>query len=405
MSEAKMCYTTEYGEHGVTQENFVDATKGLVNKGMAKLVENYGLQLFDACFIRYAYRLYEGTLTKHSPPILVMPVKNILDLKMTQYFWYKNQDRDVVLFPDASFVSVYGYKMRMHYDFTLNGEADKWKDIIKSVDIFMSQPLGLSNIENIITDFHHPFEEHLSDTCNSLNDIKKWRYQDPEIYSFIQFARRYKLEKAKRISSGTLKHHDLMIRRLEEYGEIVTFEDVNYKNIIGFDTLLRDKGLSDVSVYKPHAILRSYIDEAIRRERMTINPYNRFEVKKGTSADPVFLVDSEIKQLEELELSGATDGKIDRVRDLFLFQSYTGLAYSDMKKFSKNDISTQVVSQGEESIEVEVIRSNRTKTDERFIVPILPQAKRILLKYDYELPIITNEKYNDYLKLQQSKLK
>lgn len=45
-----------------------------------------------------------------------------------------------------------------------------------------------------------------------------------------------------------------------------------------------------------------------------------------------------------------------------------------------------------------VIQSNRAKTDEGFIVPLLPEAVRIAEKYNYELPKLTNQKCNDYLK-------
>lgn len=243
----------------------------------------------------------------------------------------------------------------------------------------------------------------LSSDCKSLDDIKKWKSKDPEIYSFIQFAKRYQLERAKKISEGTARHHDLLVRRLQDYGKIITFEDINYKNIVGFDVYLRDLGLAEVSLYKPHAILRSYIDEAIRRDKVKSNPYIRFELKRGKSPDPVFLVESEVKAIESLILDKLTDKKIERVRDMFLFQCYTGLSYADMKKFKKSDIYIQDVIRDNKTIKVEVIRSNRKKTDERFIIPILPQARKILEKYDYELPIITNEKYNDYLKLLAAK--
>lgn len=162
MSHAKYYFVNEYGSGTVKPDNFIDATKGLVNKAMDVLVngwtdkdgnfhEGFGLQLFDACFIRYAFRLFDGTLTKHSPPILIMPVRHIVgkeeegnldSIKTISY------DFDGAL-RDESCVDVYGYRMYMHYDF---GGFDDWTDIIKSVDIFLSQPIGISNIENVRND-------------------------------------------------------------------------------------------------------------------------------------------------------------------------------------------------------------------------------------------------------------
>lgn len=158
MSHAESYFVNEYGSGTIKPENFLDATKGLVNKAIDVLmnggtnngetIEGYGLQLFDACFIRYAFRLYDGSLTKHSPPILVMPVKDILELKTIDYKFVKGS------LANDSKVDVYGYRIYMHYDFTKlgNDNFDKWKDIIKSVDIFLSPPVGISNIEKIRKD-------------------------------------------------------------------------------------------------------------------------------------------------------------------------------------------------------------------------------------------------------------
>lgn len=166
-AHAKYYFVNEYSSGTVTPNNFIDATKGLVNKAMDGLVngwtdkdgvwhDGYGLMLFDACFIRYAFRLYDGTLTKHSPPILIMPMRHIVgkeeegnmeSIKTISY------DFDSSL-RNESCVDVYGNIIALNYDLTQigNDSYDKWQDIIKSVDIFMSAPLGISNIENMRTD-------------------------------------------------------------------------------------------------------------------------------------------------------------------------------------------------------------------------------------------------------------
>ena len=46
-----------------------------------------------------------------------------------------------------------------------------------------------------------------------------------------------------------------------------------------------------------------------------------------------------------------------------------------------------------------VIRDVRKKTDEEYYLLLLKPALRILKKYKFKLPIITNQKYNDYLKM------
>jgi hypothetical protein len=149
MKHIEYYFKDEYGSGNVTPENFILSTKGLVNKAIDVLVnggvdENndpiggYGFQLFDACFVRYAFRLYDGSLTKYSPPILVMPSMHILRIKSIDYGFILGKLSDI------SRVHVHGYRIEMGYDFS---GLDDWSDIIESVDIFLSPTLGISDIE------------------------------------------------------------------------------------------------------------------------------------------------------------------------------------------------------------------------------------------------------------------
>lgn len=161
-STLKSYYVNEYGANTVTPDMFIDATKGLVNKGIQALIDEYGMQLFDAHIARYAFRLYDGTLTKHSPPILLMPGDNILEMKRVRYLFYDTIDND-------SYIEVKGYKAAMTYDFTMDGDYIKWKDIITSIDIFLSAPLGISNIENMRKDL--PTDERAWIEKNLIKEI------------------------------------------------------------------------------------------------------------------------------------------------------------------------------------------------------------------------------------------
>ncbi len=92
--------------------------------------------------------------------------------------------------------------------------------------------------------------------------------------------------------------------------------------------------------------------------------------------------------------------RLNQVKDIFIFSCFTGLAYSDVKKLTPKNISIGI--DGERWIYV-----NRTKTDTRSNIPLLPIASAILDKYkDHPqvinqnklLPIISNQKMNSYLK-------
>jgi integrase len=52
-----------------------------------------------------------------------------------------------------------------------------------------------------------------------------------------------------------------------------------------------------------------------------------------------------------------------------------------------------------DDIKEDVITKSRAKTDVQFVIPVLPVAKQILERYNYQLPVISNQKYNQWLKL------
>ncbi|MDR1454662.1 MAG: site-specific integrase [Tannerella sp.] len=226
----------------------------------------------------------------------------------------------------------------------------------------------------------------LSEKCTSLDDIRNWNKNGAETCSVVEFMRD-SLGK-RNPSDATLEHHNILIRQIEQFGRIKTFADLTYENIADFDLFLRRTVNSQPTLYKRHSALKSYITDAINRGLCRNNPYLQFRVQKGKSRTPVYLDESELKKMLEYV---PLNEKLQKVKDLFVFQCFTGMAYIDMQTFSIADVS---MSEG-----VRVIRSSRTKTDESFVSLLLPEAGRIAEKYDYTLPKLSNQKYNDYLKL------
>ena len=78
------------------------------------------------------------------------------------------------------------------------------------------------------------------------------------------------------------------------------------------------------------------------------------------------------------------------MRDCFVFACYTALAYSDLASISIDDVKEQ---NG-----VHFIQKNRIKTGVQYTIPLNDIAMTILKRYNYQLPILTNQRYNSYLK-------
>lgn len=102
-----------------------------------------------------------------------------------------------------------------------------------------------------------------------------------------------------------------------------------------------------------------------------------------------FLREDQIQRLIDLPLQDKHT--LDKVRDCFLFQVYTGLAYIDLANFSyKGHIHTLSGKQ--------ILVMPRAKTHHIAQIPLLKPALAILEKWDFALPVMTNQRYNLYLK-------
>lgn len=122
---------------------------------------------------------------------------------------------------------------------------------------------------------------------------------------------------------------------------------------------------------------------------MPRNNYESFGIQnysgvKDSNPKPVFL-NSEDR--EKLLCWIPQSLYLRNVRDLFLFQCFTGLSFSDLALFKtveKNGI--------------ELIQGTRFKNGNPYVLPLLAEAKTILERHKYKLPLMTNEPYNRGLK-------
>lgn len=164
-----------------------------------------------------------------------------------------------------------------------------------------------------------------SDKCQSLNDVDNW---DKEDDSLTMSVKDFILEdmRAKKASLSAVEHANSFFARYDEFGKINTFKDITYANIEDLDAHLRKTITSQPVLYKRHNFFKKHIERAKRRGLIEYNPYDDFQVIKGRSDDPTFLLQDEVKKILEYIPKGQFAVSLDKVRDLFIFQCFTGLA-------------------------------------------------------------------------------
>lgn len=187
----------------------------------------------------------------------------------------------------------------------------------------------------------------------------------------------------------TRKTHKGCLNTLREFGVITYFSDLTLKNIKQFDDFLHNRNYCQTTVSTYHKRLKVYIREAIALELVNSNPYDNFKVARGTSSQRKYLIREEVRRIENAVIP---DVSINKVRDCFIFCCYTGLAYADLEAFDwRKDV---IKCEGKY-----VIRDTRVKTDIPYNITLLSPALEILKKYDYTLPVMSNQQYNLRLKV------
>ena len=195
-------------------------------------------------------------------------------------------------------------------------------------------------------------------------------------------------------TDSTFEKFAAVKNHLTNFREGLTFEFFDERGLNDYVGYLRDvKEMRNTTIGKQLSFLKWFLRWAFKKGLHQNNDYDSYKPKlKSTQKKIIFLTWEELNKLREFEIPAAKQA-LDRVRDVFLFQCFTGLRYSDVFNLRRSDIKGDY-------IEVTTV-----KTSDSLIIELNKHSKAILDKYkdvsfedDKVLPVITNQKMNDYLK-------
>lgn len=229
--------------------------------------------------------------------------------------------------------------------------------------------------------------------------------KDTSVNFFIQlFQKRYevasKMEGIKFAKYTLWKFRHIMEQTQEyikwRYGqEDIPLLKIDTSFVLGFEEyLLLEKKLAPITVNKVLQRVKQIIQYGIKCNYIKVDPFVEYKPLK-TEKELVFLTEEELNMLENYQFA---QEKLGKVRDLYLFSVYTGLAYHEAFALQKK----HVIMAFDKKLWIEM---KREKTGKAISVPLLPQAIQIIKKYDnggdreaHVLPAISNQKINSYLK-------
>ena len=286
--------------------------------------------------------------------------KNILFATMTEREWVKEKSKPYIA-----------------------AEIARYQKIVDAMEVF-GEEMTVVN-----------FNAHIGIEGNDnrwKGEKKKDEKPKEEEMSFLDFMRD-NIATAK-MRETTRRQKLVTYNALLDFGKIQTFADLTARNLRAFNDWLHADGTrSDVSVHNYHKNLHIQTRKAYQEGLIEKDPYDLVKFPRGKCKERRPLSEIELKKIREAELPP----KESRVRDLFIFAAYTGLAYCDVQEFNFK-MMTELMG------DLYYIDGSRLKTGSNFFTPILPPAMEVLKRYNYKLPKISNQKANDYLHNIESRL-
>ena len=202
---------------------------------------------------------------------------------------------------------------------------------------------------------------------------------------------------------GTIRKFDASLSYMKQYiqkkyqKDDILLQEINQEFVRDYEFFLKtEKHCQNNSALKHIKNFRKIIRIAIGNEWIKKDPFYGLHFKEE-EVDVAFLSSEELETLRTKEFDIK---RLEQVRDIFVFCSFTGLAFVDVSQLTEDHL----IKDGKGMI---WIRKSRQKTKEMCNIPLLSAAKEILDKYkDYAvsnpkgllLPVLSNQKMNAYLK-------
>jgi len=194
----------------------------------------------------------------------------------------------------------------------------------------------------------------------------------------------------------SLKHTQEFIKQKYKKDDLY-LEELNNEFIVDYEVYFKTvRKCSHNTTMKYIKNFKKIIRIAIANGHLTKDPFANFKLTLK-KVDKGFLTDEQLNTLMNKKMATK---RLEQVRDCFVFSCFTGLAHSDLKLLSPENIV--IGTDG-----AYWIKTHRKKTGNSVSIPIFPISQRLIDKYKTNeicltqnvlLPVLSNQKMNAYLK-------
>jgi len=240
--------------------------------------------------------------------------------------------------------------------------------------------------------------EKLKNTLKGINEsarmlMKIFQQHNDEVKSLL----------GKDFSPGTLERYKTSFDHTKSFMEWkygisdIDIKKLDYEFVSQYEFWLKSiRNCNHNTSIKYISNFRKIVNRCIRNGWLDKDPFVGFKMTKK-EVIPEFLTQHELETVIEKKFIST---RLNEIRDVFIFCCYTGLAFADVKKLKTSEIGIGIDGS-------KWVFTNRQKTETLSRIPLLPVATNILERYkdhrrcvnlEKVLPVLCNQKYNEYLK-------
>lgn len=263
---------------------------------------------------------------------------------------------------------------------------------------------GILNLKTTIEDFfkHCEVEEKIPTPAEIRNIVKVFKAKgaislidNPELDFYKIFDQFVKInKKLNDWSNATISKFSTVKNHLNDFNSKLSFTDFDQEGLSDYLIFLRTKkNMRNSTIQKQLGFLKWFLRWAHENNYHKNDAYRIFKPKlKDTPKTIVFLTEEEKKKIKEVYIPDSKQ-YLQRIRDILILSCYTSLRYSDIYNLKKSDIKKNHID------------TTTIKTCDNLIIEFNNHSKAVIEKYKdipYKngkaLPVISNQKMNDYLK-------
>lgn len=195
-------------------------------------------------------------------------------------------------------------------------------------------------------------------------------------------------------AKSTLQKFESVKVHLSTFKSDLTFEYFDENGLNNYILYLGEKKkMRNTSVLKQLGFLKWFLRWAYEKNYNPSNAFEKFKPNiKIVPKKVIFLTPDELKSLREFIIP-ENKQYLERVRDVFIFCCYSSLRYSDVYILKKSDVKNN-------HFEITTVKTGDSLFIDlnNYTTAILNKYKDVHYEDDKALPVISNQKMNDYIK-------